>query len=106
MACIFHKLQICFFLSVLKKNNKHNAHMCGGIKTLSTKAWGTLCDWLTTAIKVSHICAKNLTNTSKTRQVKHTQMVATARFTIRVFGTFSDCKESNASKLSRERVWV
>ena len=33
---------------------------------------------------------KNLTHTSKTRQVKRTQMVVTAAFTIRVFVTFSD----------------
>jgi len=32
---------------------------------------------------------KNLTHTSKTRQVKRTQMVATATFMIRVFVTFS-----------------
>jgi len=31
-------------------------------------------------------------------------MVATARITIRVFVTFSDCKESNATKPSRERM--
>ena len=31
-------------------------------------------------------------------------MVATARFTIRAFVTFSDCSESNATKLSRESM--
>jgi len=36
-----------------------------------------------------HGC-KNLTHTSKTRQVKRTQMVVTVGFTIRVFLTFSD----------------
>ena len=34
---------------------------------------------------------KNLTHTSKTRQVKRIQMVATGRFTIRAFVTFSNC---------------
>jgi len=48
---------------------------------------------------------KNLPHTSKARQVKRTQMVPTARFTIRVFATFSDCWESNATKLARERMW-
>ena len=33
-------------------------------------------------------------------------MVATARITIRVFVTFSACKESNVTKLSRERCEV
>jgi len=32
-------------------------------------------------------------------------MVATARFTIRVFASFSDCYESKATKPSRERMW-
>jgi len=31
-------------------------------------------------------------------------MVATAGITIRVFVTFSDCKESNATKPSRQRM--
>jgi len=34
---------------------------------------------------------QNLTHTSKTHQVKRTQMVANARFTIRAFATFSVC---------------
>ena len=34
---------------------------------------------------------KNLTHTRKSRQVQRTQMVATARFTILVLVTFSDC---------------
>ena len=33
---------------------------------------------------------KNLTHTSKTRQVKRTQLVATTKFTIRVFVTYSN----------------
>jgi len=36
-----------------------------------------------------HGC-KNLTHASKIRHAKHTKMVVTARFTIRVFLTFSD----------------
>jgi len=32
-------------------------------------------------------------------------MVATARITIRVFVIISDCKESNATKPLRERMW-
>jgi len=56
--------------------------MCGGIKTLT---FGPRCDSLTTDVKSSH------THMNKTRQVKRTQMVATGRFTIRAFVTFSDC---------------
>jgi len=37
--------------------------------------------------------------------VKRTQMVVTVRFTIRVFLTFSDCKESKAIKPSHEKMW-
>jgi len=32
-------------------------------------------------------------------------VVVTVRFTVRVFLTFSDCWESNATKLSREKMW-
>jgi len=42
---------------------------------------------------------------TRAKQVKRTQMVATAAFTIRVFVTFSDCQESKATKPSRERMW-
>ena len=57
--------------------------MCGGIKTLKH-------NMRTTLQLAYHSGCKNLTHTSKTRQVKRTQMVVTVRFTIRVFLTFSD----------------
>ena len=50
--------------------------MCGGIKMLKHNVWTTL--------RLAYHGCKNLTHTSKTRQVKRTQMVATGRFTIRV----------------------
>ena len=43
--------------------------MCGGIKTLKHNVWTTL--------RLAYHRCKNLTHTSKTRQVKRTQMVAT-----------------------------
>ena len=52
----------------------------------------------------AHGC-KNLAHTNKICPVKRTLMVATARITIRVFVTFSDCKESSATKPSRENMW-
>jgi len=42
MAYVFYKFHICFFLSVLKKNNKYTAHMLGGIKTLKHNMMRTL----------------------------------------------------------------
>jgi len=70
MAYVFHKFHICFLLFVLKR---HTAHTCGrgGIKTL--KAQGE--DHLQL---VYHGC-KNLTHTSKTCQVKCTQVVVIVR---------------------------
>jgi len=52
-------------------------------KDVEAQRWATL--------RLAYHGCKNLTHTSKTRQVKRTQMVATARFTIRAFVTFSDC---------------
>jgi len=69
--------------------------MCGGIKTLNN---------VRTTLQVSYHGCKNLTHTSKTRHVKRTQMVVTVRFLIRVFLTFADWQESNATKLSREKM--
>jgi len=57
--------------------------MCGGIKTLKHNVWTTL--------RLAYHGCKNLTDTSKIRQIKRTQMVATGRFTILAFVTFSDC---------------
>jgi len=57
--------------------------MCGGIKTLKHS--------VRTTLRLAYHSCKNLTHTSKTHQAKCTQTVATARFTIRVFITFSDC---------------
>jgi len=70
------------------EKNKHLAHMCGGIKTLKNNVWTTL--------RLAYQGCKNLTHTSKTRLVQHTQMVATGRFTVRAFVAF--CKESNANR--------
>jgi len=65
------------------KRNKHLAHMCGDVKTLKHNVWTT---W-----RLAYHGCKNLTHTSKTRQAKRTQLVATGRFMIRAFVTFSDC---------------
>jgi len=66
------------------RNNKHLEHVCSSIKTLKHNVWTTL--------RLAYHGCKNLTHTSKTCQVKRTQMVANgSRFTIRVFVTFSYC---------------
>jgi len=70
--------------------------MCGGIKTLKHNVWTTL--------RLAYHGCKNFTHTSKTLHVKRTQMVATLRFMICVFLTFSEWHESNATKLSREKM--
>jgi len=58
IACVFLKLHICFFLSVLK-TTKHTAHMLGGIKTLKPQ-----CDpHFTTAVKI----LRTQSTSSKTR---------------------------------------
>jgi len=70
---------------MLKKNNKRTAriyYVCGH---------NTLKHNVRTTLQLAYHGCKNLTHTSKTRQVKRTQMVVTVRFTIRVFLTFSDC---------------
>ena len=51
--------------------------MCGGIKTLNHN--------VKTTLQLAYHGCKNLTHKSKTRLLKRTQMVATARFTIHVF---------------------
>ena len=51
--------------------------------------------------QIEKLVTQIFTHTSKTRHVKHTQMVVTIRFTIRVFLTFS---QSNATKLSPEKM--
>ena len=56
--------------------------MCCGIMTLKHN--------VRTVLQLAYHSCKNLTHTSKTRHVKPTQMVVTARFTIRMFLTFSD----------------
>ena len=58
------------------------------------------------ALRLAYYGCKNHTHTSKIRQVKRTPMVATPRFTMCVFVIISDCKESNATKSSRERMWA
>jgi len=52
----------------------------------------------------------NLTHTSKTRQVKRTQMVACGRFTVRAFVIFFkllriEVRTQVATKRSRESMW-
>ena len=54
--------------------------MCGDITTLKHN--------VKTTLQVSYHGCKNLIHTSKTRHIKRTQMVATVRFTIRMFLTF------------------
>jgi len=85
------------YLCSKKTNTLHLYSMCGGIKTLKHNVRSTL--------QLAYHDCKNLTHTSKVRHVKHTQMVVTVRFTIRVFLTFSDWWESNATKLSLEKMW-
>jgi len=87
-----------FFLIYVQKKNKtlHLYSMCGGMKTLKHNVRVTL--------QLAYYGCKNLTHTSKTCHVKRTQMVATVRFTIRIFLTFSEWHESNATKLSRENM--
>ena len=84
MVYVFCKNHICFFLSMLKKQT-HTApihcSVCGGIKTLKHN--------VRTNLQLAYHDCKNLIHTSKTRQVKRTQIVATVRFTICVFHTFS-----------------
>jgi len=85
-----------FFLICDLKTNKRTApHLCSvwRLKILKHN--------VRTTLQVAYHGCKNLTR-SKTRQVKRTQMVATVRFMICVFLTFSDWRESNATKLSRE----
>jgi len=76
--------------SYLWSKYKHAAHTCDGIKMVKHKVRTT--SRLTTAVKISRTRAKP------------TQMFATARFTIHVFVTFSDCEESNATKPLRKRL--
>ena len=85
IAHVFYKNNICFILSVFKKRKNtalHLCSMCGGKKTLKHN--------MKTTLQLAYNGCKNLTHTSKTRQVKRTQMVVTARFTIRTFLSFSD----------------
>ena len=55
--------------------------ICGGIKTLKHNVWTTL--------QFAYNGCKYLTHTSKTCQIKRSQIVVTVRFTIRGFLTFS-----------------
>ena len=94
---VFYKYHTCFFLSMLNKA-KHTAHMwAGGIKSLKHN--------VRTTLRLAYHGCKNITHKNKTRQVKRTHMFATAKFTIHDFLTFSDCKESNATQLWRDRMW-
>ena len=56
--------------------------MCGGIKTLKYN--------VRTTLQIAYYGCKNLTHTSITLHVKHTQLVVAVRLTTRVFLTFSD----------------
>ena len=78
-------------------NTLHLHSMCGGIKTLKHN--------VRTTLQLAYHGCKYLTHTSTTRHEKRTQMVVTVRFTIRLFLTFSHWWESNATKLSREKMW-
>ena len=73
--------------------------MRGGIKTLKHNVWTTL--------RLDYHGCKNLTHTSKTRQLKRTQVVATGRFTIRAFVTFQTVKNRTqvATRRSRKSMW-
>jgi len=67
MAYVFFISFICFFLSTL--NEAHCTYLCGGIKRLKHNVRSTL--------RLAYHGCKSLTRTSKTRQVKCTQMVVT-----------------------------
>ena len=84
------------FLICAQKHN-HTARMYGGLKTLKHN--------VRTTLRFAYHGCKRLTYTRKTRRVKLTQMVVTLRCTICGFATFLDCKGSNATKPSRERMW-
>ena len=64
------------YLYCKKTNTLHLCSMRGGIKTLKHN--------VRTTLQLSYHGCKYLTHTSKTPQVKRTQMVVTVRFTIRV----------------------
>jgi len=92
-------IRITYVFSYLcseKNKTLHLYSMGGGMKTLKHNVRITL--------QLACYGCKNLTHTSKTRHVKRTQMVATVRFTIRIFLTFSEWQESNTTKLSREKM--
>jgi len=76
MVYVFYKNHIRFFVSALKKNTLYLYSMCDGIKTLKHN--------VKTTLQLAYHGCRNLTRASKTRHVKRTQMVVTARFTIRV----------------------
>jgi len=82
MAYVFDKNHICFVLCALKKQTHCTYIVC--VMPYYFKAQRER----TTLQLVYHDC-KNLTHTSKTRQVKRTQIIVTVSFTIRVFSTFS-----------------
>jgi len=72
--------------------------MCGGIKTLRQNVWTTL--------RLAYHGCKNLTHTSKTRQVKRTQMVATVgtRFARLLFFQTAKNRTQDAAKRSRKSM--
>jgi len=77
--------------------NKHLAHMCGGIKTLKHNIWTTL--------RLAYHGCKNLTPTSKARQVKRTRkwlQLVDSRLLL-----FQSAKNRTqvATKRSRESMW-
>jgi len=81
-STFFYKSHICFFLSVFKNKTiaLHLYSICGGINTIKHN--------VRTTLQLAYHGCKNLTHTSKTRHVKRTQTVVTARFTTCVFLTF------------------
>jgi len=68
-----------------KNLNVNSRHYWGGSQ------WSTQASLRIATVRLAYRGCKNLTHTSKIRQVQRTQMVATAMFTIRVLVTFSDC---------------
>jgi len=92
-----------------KHGAQHSSHMCGGIKALKLKG-------VRTTLRFAYHGCENLAHMAqlwaktaapcKIRQVKRTQMVATARFTIRVFVIPSHCKESRKPSVARkDTLW-
>ena len=72
MVCAFYKNQMFFLICVQRNKQRHCTYsMCGDIKTLKHS--------VRTTLQLAYHGCQNLTQTSKTRHIKRTQMVVTVR---------------------------